>query len=253
MANKMTLLSMVKDILNSINGDIVNSISDTLEAQQVAQTIRTTYFNLLSRKDWKHTEVVRQFTAASDVNQPTKAFLPDSVYRIHSVKYNCKLSTDTADKYKEIIYLEPQEFLDRLLQRSTDAPNVDKITTESGTPLYIITDIAPTYYTSFDDEAIYFDSYDSAVDTTIQASKSLIYCIDEPSWTDSDSFIPDMPAHLFPMFLETARRVCAKRHNDKVDDEAEKESMKQFNTMRYSQYRTGGGIKYYNYGMRRRR
>ena len=40
---KMTLLAMVQDILNDMDGDEVNSISDTVEAEQVAQIIKTTY------------------------------------------------------------------------------------------------------------------------------------------------------------------------------------------------------------------
>ena len=42
---KMTVLEMVQDILNDMDSDEVNSINDTIEAQQVANTVRTVYAN----------------------------------------------------------------------------------------------------------------------------------------------------------------------------------------------------------------
>lgn len=44
---KMTLLEMVQDILSIGDGDVVNSVSDTEEAEQVSLIIRDTYFQLL--------------------------------------------------------------------------------------------------------------------------------------------------------------------------------------------------------------
>jgi len=40
---KMTVLEIVQDILNDIDGDEVNSIDDTLESEQVAQIVKSTY------------------------------------------------------------------------------------------------------------------------------------------------------------------------------------------------------------------
>lgn len=56
-------------------------------------------------------------------------------------------------------------------------------------------DIAPSYYTSWDDQTFIFNSYDSAVDTTLQSSKTLAYGELQPPWTESDSFVPVLDDH----------------------------------------------------------
>ena len=44
---KMTLIELVQDVLNDLDSDEVNHIDDTIEAQQVAQIIKTSYlYNL---------------------------------------------------------------------------------------------------------------------------------------------------------------------------------------------------------------
>ena len=60
---KLTVLAMVQDILSDMNSDEVNSINDTIEAQQVAQIINTTYFEIISSRDWPHLETLFQFNA----------------------------------------------------------------------------------------------------------------------------------------------------------------------------------------------
>ena len=41
---RMTVLEMTQDILSDMNSDEVNTINGSLEATQVAQIIKTTYF-----------------------------------------------------------------------------------------------------------------------------------------------------------------------------------------------------------------
>lgn len=50
---KMNLLELVQDILNDLNADNVNSIDDTIESQQVAQIVKSTYFALMHVRNWK--------------------------------------------------------------------------------------------------------------------------------------------------------------------------------------------------------
>jgi len=49
---KMTVLEIVQDILNDLDGDAVNSINDTVEALQIAQIVKTTFNNILDGKDF---------------------------------------------------------------------------------------------------------------------------------------------------------------------------------------------------------
>jgi hypothetical protein len=41
---KMTLLEIVQDVLNDMDSDEVNSISDTVEATQIANICRSVYY-----------------------------------------------------------------------------------------------------------------------------------------------------------------------------------------------------------------
>ena len=48
---KMTLLEMVQDIMSDMDSDEVNSINDSQEATQVAQIIKSTYYNIIDGRD----------------------------------------------------------------------------------------------------------------------------------------------------------------------------------------------------------
>ena len=49
---KMNLLAMTQDILSDMDSDDVNSINDSVEALQVAQIIKTTYYNIIDGKNY---------------------------------------------------------------------------------------------------------------------------------------------------------------------------------------------------------
>ena len=44
---KLTLLEMTQDIMSDMDSDEINSINDSVEALQVAQIIKTTYYNII--------------------------------------------------------------------------------------------------------------------------------------------------------------------------------------------------------------
>ena len=52
---KMNLLEITQDILNDMDGDEVNSIDDTFESAQIAQIIKSTYYAIISNRNWPHT------------------------------------------------------------------------------------------------------------------------------------------------------------------------------------------------------
>ena len=250
MAHKLTLLEMTQSILNSMDSDTVNSINDTIESLQIANTIKDVYYDLMARRDWEHMKSIGRLEQVGDTNQPTKIQIPDTIYEITSLKYNKKLSTDTAANFQEIQYLNPEDFLLMSLARDSTASNVLTKTMDNSTPLYILNDVMPSYWTSFDDKYIYFDSFYAADETTVQASKTIIVGVLEPSFTLTDTAVPSLPANQFPMLLETCRRTCFKRFKQLSDEEAEISSKKHYNNMRLKQNRVGGGTKYYNWGIK---
>lgn len=187
---KMTLLEMVQDIMSAMESDSVNSISDTQESSDIAKEIKNTYFDLISSRDWPFLNVYTTLTALGDTANPTKMRFPTNVDKVFWIKYN----------KKDVTYQDPKTFVDAKDRRTETTGVVDA----NG---YII-NRDPLYWTSFDDDYVFFDSYDSTVEATLQASKSQAYMLSVPEWTASDSFIPSLPNKMFPTFLADAKETC---------------------------------------------
>lgn len=226
---KMTLLEMTQDILSDMDGDEVNSISDTVESQQVATTIRTTYFNIMDEMDLPHNGSLFQLTASGDPDKPTHMSLPERVSKVLWVRYDVSESGKSVN-YREIEWMAPDEFVLYVSSRDGGEDTVDTIEDDSGVKLLIRNDQAPHYYTTFDDETLVFDSYNSDEDTTLQNSKTMCHGYKEPTWTHSDSFTPDLPANMFSLLLNEAKSMCfvnlKQSANEKVEQYAKRQRIR---------------------------
>jgi hypothetical protein len=144
--------------------------------------------------------------------------------------------------------MSPSEFLEWVNARSSDATNVETITGPSGLALLIINDHSPTYYTSFDDEWLAFDSYDADVDNTLQQVKTQCYGHIEPAFSLTDSYVPDIPAKAFPYLLSEAKSVAFNALRQAANAKEEQRSRRQRQWLARSKWRTNGGIKFPDYG-----
>ena len=124
------------------------------------------------------------------------------------VWYDITESTDTDTYYKKIIYLDPVKFIDYTNTRKSSDADVISVSIDSGPTLLINDDLEPTYWTTFDNEYVVFDSYDADEDTTLQQSKTQVLYHKTPTWTESDSFTPDLDEKLFPTYLAEVKRRC---------------------------------------------
>ncbi len=79
---------MVQDILNDMDSDEVDSINDTVEAQQVAQIINTTYNEIIDGKEWPHLNTLVQLEASGTTTKPTHMRMPENLQSMRWVKYN---------------------------------------------------------------------------------------------------------------------------------------------------------------------
>lgn len=247
----MTLLELVQDILSDLDSDEVNSISDTVESLQVAQIVKTTYFNIIDGKDWPHLYQMFQIEASGSINKPTHMRLPDNVIRLDWLKYNKKQVGDSYNKFVEIAYKTPIVFLNLLDARHSDDTDVLVVSDPSGVKLNIKTDVAPSFYTSFDNEHIILDSYDSAVDTTLQVSKTQGYGKLYPTWTMDDSFVPDLPTQSFSYLLNEAKSVAFVALKQAPNPKAEQHSVTQRRRMSQEAWRVQGGITIPHYGRKK--
>lgn len=217
---------MTQRILSSMDGDAVNSISDTIESEQVAYIIRDSYYDLINNIEVPEHRKLVTLTALSDTDTPTHMQIPDGVRRITEVRYNTVVSGDTARDYTPIPFVEPETFLERTLSRDSDETTVEIVSIDGGEVL-IRNDKAPEYYTSFDDSIIVFDSFDSDVDSTLQSSKFIVWAIQEPTFTMSDTFTPDLDVNLFAFLLNESKSVAHVELNQRANPKAEQKSLQQ--------------------------
>lgn len=244
----MTILDMTQDILSDMNSDEVNSINDTAESLEVAQIIKTTYFNIIDGKHWPWLKELFILTASGITARPTHMQIPSDIVEVEFVKYNVRKSTDTRDYYKTLKYKTPEEFLSMCEVRNSSDTNITIVTDNSGTFLNIFTNKAPEYYTSFDDSYIVFDSYDADLESTLQASKTQCYGTRYPTWTMSDTFEPDLPVQMFSYLLAEAKATCFSTIKQMTNQKAEQHSISQRRRMSQDAWKLTKGIKYPNYG-----
>lgn len=245
---KMTLLELVTDILNDMDSDEVNSISDTIESQQVAQVVKTSYFEIIGNRNWPHLKKLIQLEASGTTDKPNYLKIPERLKELIFFKYD-KISVDLPKiNLQDIKYKEPDVFLRYVSNRNSTNANVQTITDFSGSKLLILNDIAPTYWTSFDDRYIVTDSYDSGVDSTLQNSKTQCLAYMEPLWEHTDDFIPDLPIEAFPNLLEEAKSTAFLVLKQVGNQKAEQKASRQSKWLSRKAWVANGGIKYPDYG-----
>lgn len=246
---KMSLLEVTQEILSDMNSDNVNSINDTIEAQQVVQILKRTYFNMLNERILPHTAQYFNLTALVNPAKPTHVRIEDNVIRVESIKYDCRKELADPVDPKEIEYKHPKEFAEYVMGRNPANPNV--VTVLDTLPLFIVTNEAPSYWTSFDDKHIVFDSYNSDIESTIQSSKCYAYGEIEPTWSSTDDFVPDIPAKMFPYFVSEAKSMCFMTIKEAPHQKVEQHANRQRAWLSGEKYRAGGSrIRFPNYGRR---
>lgn len=245
-----TLLEIVQDVHNDLNLDLVNTIGDTPDSQRVAQIAKTTYFEFIARRDWPHLRKLGQLESLVDLDQRTGLLIPEKTNRIEWIKYNVRKDGDLKDNYQTICFLYPDEFLDMANNHDTSKPYVETVTTPSGAVFSIRNDLAPQYWTSFDDNIVYFNSYDSVVEDTIQGYKTQVLLYTTPEWVAEDTAVPDLPVEAFPGYLAEVKSVASLKINEIQDAKSEQQATRQQRRLSNESWRAFGGIRKPNYGRR---
>ena len=232
---KKTLLEMVQSILSDMDSESVNSIGDSVEAQQIASVIEDTYFNIIAARDIPEHRQLLKLTSLSSTVRPTHFQYPTNTRDIVSLSYN--IDTSGGVNYQEIYFVEPLDFLSRI-------PAVNAGTTlvvpdvNSSTSLVVFTDRMPTYYTSFDDLHIVMNAYDVTVENTLQASKTRAYGTVYPTFTIADSFTPDLDDTMMPYLLAEAKSTCFSLFKSGSDPKIEQAARRLKSFVQNDMYRT---------------
>lgn len=248
---KYTLLEIVQQILNDIDSDEVNSIDDTPEAIQVANIVQSTYNSIISNRNWPHTARLVKINSSTDNTLPNIMTINDDVKEMISLYYNKIKDGETRDRWEEVKWIEPDDMLRLFYSRNTDDANTVKIITPEGQVYIIKNNLAPCYFTSFDDSTLVFDSYDVAVDDILQSTKTQMRAYTIPSLVIADDTIPNLPDEAFSFLIEESKSKAAIKLAQKIDQKAEQESKRQNQWLSRKAWRVNGGIKYVRFGRSR--
>ena len=248
---KMTLLEYTQTILSEMDADEVASITDTFESEQVATIVRYTYFSVMDQRDWPH---LRRLVTANDSllsDAPTVFTLDDNVKKVTDIRYDKRKFGTTRRQYKTVKWLEPDQFFDMTNKRNSDAANIfiaDNVFGSYATELLLQNDKAPDYWTSFNDQALWFDSWDEEWGDRLDQNFTQITGYLTPSWTHEDGHYPDMPDSLSTLLLENSKSACFLALKQMVNEKAEMRSKRRDTQLSREAFRFNGGIRYPNYG-----
>jgi hypothetical protein len=242
---KFTVLELVQDILSSMDSDEVNSIGDTIEAQQVAKIVKNVYNDIISTIDLPDEFSLFQLDPSLDPDKPTVMYIPAAYEGTQWIKYNKKgdvtsgsgapsgtwttpdglviyygpaeasfgsgTTGATHQQFTDIIYLPREKFLQDIQAFvDTEANIVSYSIDVDGTdiPLLCRNDKQPDYWTIVDNRTILFDSYNAAVDTTLQSSKTMCYGKKTRTFTMSDGWEINLDDRYSSLLFNEAKATC---------------------------------------------
>ena len=203
---KLTLLQVVQKTLEALNLNEVNSISDSPDAEQVAQIAQDTWYELLNQSEWPFSIRLEQLESVADNTKPNYLRIPDEVTRIDQIKYDNTDPDDAVDavdlvNIDNIKWLSPQDFLNMTQGRNTQQDTITTITDYNGVRYHIYNDRGPSYWTSFDDKYVVFDAFDDDIESTLQGTKSQILAKWIEDFVVADDTLVNAPAHFFATWL----------------------------------------------------
>jgi hypothetical protein len=214
-----------------MDSENVNTISDTVEAQQVASVVEDTYFNIIAARDIPEHNKLIPLVSLSSTARPTHFTYPSRTKQLMRVDYN--IGTSSAPDYREIVYVEPLVFMDRMDETAKKVTTVDQ-----SVELFVGNDKDPSYYTSFNDNHIIMDAYDASVEATLASNKTRAFCAIYPTFSQTDSFAIDLDQTLMPLLLAEAKSACMSLFKGGSDPKVEQSARRLKSYVQNDQYKT---------------
>jgi hypothetical protein len=227
---RRTLLQVVQAYLDTTSGFYVNSIFDTDESQQIAQIAERVYYEMVQEyPNLLFTMKQRTLGGLGDTERPNYMLIPEEVKKVEDSRmyYNAS-KEDGGLHYREVKYLTPQQFMSQLVRNTSR--NTIIVEGFDQNKMVCATNQFPSYFTSFDNKYVVFDSYDSEYDTTLQASKSLVVTTEEEVFLQEDDFVIPIPDGLsetyLNMFLNEAMATVYQQVNPVIAQKARRARIK---------------------------
>jgi len=198
---KSTLLEIVQSILSDMDAEEVTTLSDTVEATQIASVVQDTFYNIISGREIPEHRKLVNLTSLSSSVKPTHFTYPANLKGLTKISYN--ITVGATPDWRTIKYVQPDYFLENM-----DETDLGVDTVSGGVRIYVGTTAMPSYYTSFDDYHIIMDSYVLLEEANLQASKTRAYITEFPTFSQTDAHVPDLDETLFPYLLAEAKSTC---------------------------------------------
>jgi len=228
---KLSLLDYTQNILSALSSDEVNSISDSPESLQVAEIVKTSYFNIISRAELPDQRIPFQLDASLSITEPNLMFIPQNIRSIEWIKY---FDTAASGMYKYVTILPLQQFSDYVDGYNSSDMNVDTLSLVTNNETFTFNykdDIQPRFCTVISNFYVVFDSFDNTVDSTLQASKTMCYGLSSPIFKMEDSFIPELDDAQVPLLLNEAKSLAFFELKQTLHSKAEQEAKRQWNSL----------------------
>lgn len=238
---RYTLLEIVQSVLSSMDSDEVNSINDTVESAQVVKVIKTVYDDIQTRGNLAIQKTLFNLTSSGDITKPVLMTKPNSIGDIEWVRYNIIKAGDTIPAWQDIQFLPIDQFAMLTQSYNTTALDVDTMALSFNGfnfTFYFKNNVKPCYYTSFNDNTLIFDAYDSAVDTTLQSAKTLCFGVLSNTFTEMDNWVPNLQDQQFALLLNEAKSLAWAELKQTTHAKAEQTARRNWRHLAHSRVHT---------------
>lgn len=227
---KQTLLDLVQAILAAMDSEEINSISDTVEANQVALICKNVYYDIVNDLNIPGKNTIFQLDASGSTSRPVIMTVPADIFKVESIRYDYTATPGDTPDYRTMELLTFQDFMARQLPGEDTDNSIQVMTVTIDTEdfqFYYRNNADPKFYTTFNDNTLIFDSYDSTKDDTLQKSKTMCTGRKIETFSLTDSFIPDLEANQFPYYLNKCKLRAFNELKQTANQEAAAESRRQ--------------------------
>lgn len=239
---RYTLLELTQLMLSSMDGDEIDSITDTVESVQVTTILKNVFYDMATELDLPEHETLFELTASGDNAIPCLMTIPTDVTKLDWVKYDNQLTADNFTNWVDVAFMDFRDFVEMQnnLRYETSNVGTQTITANGESHQFIYrTNEWPSFYTTFDDYNLIFNSIYSIEDsTTLAAAKTMCQGAVYPVFTISDSFAPDLDPTQFSYFIQKAKVRAHFEMKQVPHAEAASEARRQLIAMQKQQRRT---------------
>lgn len=245
---KRTILQLVQDLGSAIGSDEIDDLTETIEVVDIVKILERTFNEVISRRDWEFIKdrVLQLDDRAVGDTKINNLVIPLNVTKLQCVKY-----IDDNNKFPEITYKAPCDFIDLVQGRDVAQDNITAILNDDGVAINTVTDQPPQFYTSFDEINLTFDAYDVARGTGNQASDSVIVATIIPTvdFTSPTAVLP-IPERMEVLIFTEAQATCNYELRQTADPRSERIARRQNISMRELEPKTRRDIQEVNHGRR---